>query len=108
MAGLVRLPIHGEDVLIYSNCDSPKGRTNGTVWASFDGGRTWPLKREVYAGSFAYSSLAAGRPGTPSEGRIFLHFESDGGSRVARFNLSWLLGGVATGDGTVPKSWRVR
>ncbi|MEM0925556.1 MAG: sialidase family protein [Planctomycetota bacterium] len=101
MGGLVRLPIKSRDFLIYSNCDSRKGRNQGTVWASFDGGKTWPLKRMIYEGNFAYSSLTAGRPQTASEGSIYLHFESDG-SKVARFNLSWLLGGEATGDGTVP------
>jgi hypothetical protein len=39
MAGLVRLPVDGHDILIYSNIDSPSGRANGTVWASFDGGK---------------------------------------------------------------------
>jgi len=82
MGGLVRLPIQGKDILIYSNCDSPDGRRLGTVWASFDGGKTWPLKRLVHEGSFAYSALAAGRPATKSEGWIYLHFES-GGSKVA-------------------------
>lgn len=101
MGGLVRLPIQGKDILIYSNCDSPGGRHHGTVWASFDGGKTWPLKRLVHEAAFAYSSLTAGRPGTPGEGSIYLHFESDG-SKVARFNLSWLLAGQATGDGNVP------
>ncbi len=102
MGGLVRLPIQGKDILIYSNCDSPDGRKLGTVWASFDGGKTWPLKRLVHEGSFAYSSLTAGRPETKSEGWIYLHFESDG-SKVARFNLSWLLKGEKTGDGELPK-----
>ena len=102
MGGLVRLPIKDKDILIYSNCDSPGGRNHGTVWASFDGGKTWPLKRLVYEGSFAYSSLTAGRPATKSEGWIYLHFES-GGSKVARFNLSWLLKGEKTGDGELPK-----
>ncbi|MDA0749242.1 MAG: sialidase family protein [Verrucomicrobia bacterium] len=101
MGGLVRLPIKGKDILIYSNCDSPKGRTHGTVWASFDGGNSWPVKRLVHEGSFAYSSITAGRPETPSEGNIYLHFES-GGSKVARFNLSWILGGTKTKDGQVP------
>ncbi|MBN2271837.1 MAG: exo-alpha-sialidase [Sedimentisphaerales bacterium] len=102
MGGLVCLPIQGRDILIYSNCDSPEGRKLGTVWASFDGGKTWPLKRLVHEGSFAYSSLAAGRPKTKNEGWIYLHFES-GGSKVARFNLTWLLRGTKTGDGRVPK-----
>lgn len=64
---------------------------------STDGGETWPLKRLVYEGSFAYSSLAAGRPNTPSKGWIYLLFESDG-AKLARFNLSWLLEGEKTDD----------
>lgn len=101
MGGLVRLPIKDKDILIYSNCDSAKGRNHGTVWASFDGGKSWPLKRLIHEGAFAYSALTAGRPGTPSEGSIYLHFESDR-STVARFNLAWLLDGAPTGDGKVP------
>ena len=111
MGGLLRLPIDGADVLLYSNLDTdagsmPKqvggstsaGRENITVWASLDGGETWPVKRRVYAGPSAYSNLAVGRAGTPSEGKIFLNFE--GGVQdcyesvfVAVFNLSWLLNG---------------
>ena len=72
------------------------------VWASFDGGKTWPVKRLVEKGSFAYSSLSAGRSGTPSEGWIYLQFEG-GGAQIARFNLTWLLEGESTGDGNVPK-----
>ncbi len=102
MGGFVRLPVEGRDILLVSNCDSDRGRVRGTVWVSFDGGDSWPLKRLVHPGSFAYSSLAAGRPGTPTAGSIFLHFESGGGSRLARFNLAWLLEGEATGDGAVP------
>ena len=106
MAGLTRLAITGKDILIYSNCDSPAGRKQGTVWASFDGGKSWPVKRLVFAGSHAYSSITSGRPGTKSEGMIYHHFEGGpkGGSAVAKFNLSWILGGEKTGDGEVP-SW---
>jgi sialidase-1 len=106
MGGLVRLPIKGKDILIYSNCDSPTGRDHGTVWASFDGGKTWPLKRQVFEGRHAYSSLSAGFAGTASEGWIYLNFEGGpkGGSTVARFNLSWLLEGEETGDGSLPGS----
>jgi len=105
MGGLVRLPIKNRDILVYSNCDSPGGRHHGTLWASFDGGNTWPLKRLVFEGSHAYSSINAGRPKTKSEGWIYLHFEGGpkGGSTVARFNLSWLLEGEETGDGKLPK-----
>ena len=64
-----------------------------TVWASFDGAKTWPVKRLVYEGPSAYSSLAAGQDGT-----IYLLFER--GKKklyesvtVARFNLEWLTKG---------------
>ncbi|MCP4783959.1 MAG: exo-alpha-sialidase [Fuerstiella sp.] len=109
MGGLARLPVAGQDVLIFSNIDTPNAkRERGTVWVSMDGGMTWPVKRLVYEGASAYSSLTAGRPGTPSEGWIYLHFEGgpEGGSQVARFNLSWLIAGEPTGDGTIPAQLR--
>lgn len=111
MGGMIRLPVAGHDVLLASNLDTDsgvmpdqvggsvtKGRERITVWASFDGGRSWPLKRLVHAGPSGYSNLAAGRPGTPSEGRIFLLFEGGRkkktlGIQVAVFNLAWLFDG---------------
>jgi sialidase-1 len=93
-AGLVRLPLEctdGKDVLLFSAPDDPGGtRVRMTVWASFDRGETWPVKRLVYEGPSAYSSLAA-----DPEGNIYLLFER--GQKklyesvaVARFNLAWL------------------
>ncbi len=108
-AGLVRLPIKGRDVLLYSNCDSAtEERRDVTVWVSFDGAGTWPIKRRVWDGPSAYSSLNAGRPGTSSAGWIYLLLEAGKSHRyedgyLARFNLSWLLEGEETGDGTLPE-----
>jgi len=104
MGGLVRLPVRDRDILVFSNIVSPGGRHHGHVWASFDGGRTWPIRRLVFEGPFAYSSLDAGRPETPSEGWIYLQFEGGpkGGGSLARFNLGWFLEGGKTGDGDVP------
>mgnify|MGYP002816122355 CR=1 FL=1 len=98
MGGLTRLNVRGQDILLYSNCDSASGRHHGTIWASIDGGKTWPVKRLLFEGKFAYSSLAAGRPNTPSEGWIYLHFEGgpEGSSTLARFNLAWVLSGTST------------
>ena len=107
MAGLVRLPLDGYDILLFSNIDVPithaeeeiphnlrtTRRIRGTIWASFDGGETWPVKRLLEPGSFAYSSMTAGRIGTPSEGLIYLMYESDGTAKVARFNLAWVTNG---------------
>jgi sialidase-1 len=71
---------------------------------SRDGGQTWPIKRLVYDGPSAYSSMQTGRHGTPSEGWIYLMFEGggNGGAQVARMNLAWVLEGVSTGDGELP------
>jgi len=116
MGGMIRLPVDGMDILVYSNLDTDAGRMPGrvgasitkgreriTVWASFDGGRTWPVKRLVFGGPSGYSSLAAGRAGTPSAGSIYLLFEGGSGGRragvqVAAFNLSWLLGDRTLAD----------
>lgn len=115
MGGLIRLPVAGRDILITSNLDTEsgempkqvgastsKGREKITVWASFDGAHTWPVKRLIYGGPSAYSNLGVGRSGTPSQGRIFLIFE--GGTKdcyeavqVVSFNLSWLLNGSDIG-----------
>jgi sialidase-1 len=69
-----------------------------TVWASFDGGTTWPVKRLVSGGPGAYSCLGVGRTGTPSQGRVFLIFEggpkgAHAAVQVVSFNLAWLLDG---------------
>ena len=109
MGGLVRLPVMGQDILVFSNIDTNEAkRERATVWASFDAGKTWPVKRLVYDGPSAYSSLTAGRPETQSQGWIYLHFEGGpgGGSQVARFNLSWIIKGDLTGNGTIPAEFR--
>lgn len=101
MAGLDRLPYEGYDLLVFSNIESQSGRKNGTVWLSFDGGKSWPIKRLVEPEGFKYSSLTVGRKNTPSEGYIYLLYETGtkknindyGGGMVARFNLSWLMEG---------------
>jgi sialidase-1 len=97
MAGLVRLPVANRDILIFSNIESDNGRQRGTVWASFDGGVTWPIKRLAQEGGFAYSSLAVGTPGTAGDGWIYLLYEQPGESgttgKMIRFNLTWLLHG---------------
>ncbi len=93
--GLVRLPLDDHDILIYSQNDDPgggdeihstEGRENLTIWASFDGGITWPVSRRLTTEG-GYSSLAAGRTGTPSEGMIYLLSHS---GFFARFNLAWI------------------
>ncbi len=100
--GLVRLPFDNEDILLYSHPDIPINhdrRCNVSVWASFDGGQSWPIKRSVYKENCGYSMLAAGRPDTPSEGWVYIVFidRNRALQHYARFNLSWILGGELTG-----------
>jgi sialidase-1 len=113
--GMIRLPIEGHDILIYSNLDtesgslpatpgdlSTEGRENLTLWVSFDGGKTWPLKRLVQDGPAGSSCLSAGRTGTPGEGKIYLLYEGgpagNEGIHLSVFNLSWILDGKAIED----------
>ena len=105
-AGLVRMPLKatgGKDVLLFSAPDDPGGtRRQMTVFASFDQGKSWPVKRMVNEGMSAYSSLAAG-----PDGMIYLLFER--GEKklydrmaVARLNLAWLTEGCELADKKTP------
>ena len=97
MAGLDRLPHNEQDILIFSNVDSKNERENGMIWISFDGGKTWPLKKSIDQGKYKYSSIAVGRENTPSEGFIYVLYEfgdfqnNYAGAKIAKFNMSWLL-----------------
>ena len=95
--GLARMPdglLPASDVLVYSSPDWKGGwRYQMTVWASFNGTATWPIKRLIDGYHSAYSSLAVDKDGT-----IYLIYE--GGEEklydetsVAVFNLKWLLEG---------------
>jgi sialidase-1 len=75
--------------ILYSG---PQGtrRENGTVFVSYDEGKTWPTKRVLCKGAFAYSCLTALPDGT-----IGCLYEAGGTSKVAfaRFTLDWLTDG---------------
>jgi sialidase-1 len=106
MGGLTRLPLENRDILIFSNLDTDAAhRERVSVWASFNGGKTWPVKRLVDADRSGYSSLTVGLAQSPSAGWIYLFYEHDPikGAHIARFNLAWVLGGEVTGDGALPK-----
>lgn len=90
-AGLLRLPYDDRDILLFSAPGRKDKREDITVWISFTGGKTWPLKRLIRKGPGNYTWLAAGRKGTPSEGQIYLLAGKDW---MARFNLAWLLEGA--------------
>lgn len=105
MAGLEKLEREDGDILLFSNIDIPLteksedlsfenrwgNRFRGTVWVSMDGGKNWPIKKLIDEGSFAYSSLVKGREGTPSEGFIYLLYESENKGKIVRFDWAWLM-----------------
>jgi len=74
-------------VLLYSGSDSSK-RANGTIYASFDDGKTWPAKRVLVPGAFAYSVLTVLPDGTAG-----CLYEADDYKRIvfARFSLGWII-----------------
>ena len=61
------------------------GSNHFRVRLSGNGGETW--------GPSAYSSMAVGRAGTPSEGLIYLLYGNGQGAKMARFNLTWVTEG---------------
>ncbi len=73
-------------VILYSGPDSTQ-RDRGTVHVSLDDGATWPVKRVLWPGSFAYSVLTKLPDGT-----VGCLFEADDYGRIvfARFPLAWL------------------
>lgn len=75
----------GNSILL---CSVPVGphRTHGTVYVSFDGGKTWPINKIVVTGKFGYSSLMQ----MPDKS-IGLFYESNGNINLTKFSLDWLL-----------------
>ncbi len=79
----------GKSRILYSGPQSTR-RENGTVFVSYDEGATWPVKRVLGAGPFAYSVLAK-----LPDGAIGCLYEADRMKRIvfARFTLDWLTSG---------------
>ena len=72
--------------LLHSGPDSTK-RERGTIYLSRDEGKSWPVKRVLYPGPFAYSVLTKF-----SDGTIGCLFEADSYGRIVftRFPVEWL------------------
>ena len=91
MAGLLRYSFDdaaGKGRLLHTGPDSTK-RDHGTVWLSTDDGATWPVKRELWPGGFAYSV-----PAKLDGGTVGVLFEADDYQTIkfARFPVEWVDG----------------
>ena len=78
----------GKGILVHTGPNSTK-RDHGAVYLSTDDGATWPVKRELYPGGFAYSV-----PTKLGDGAVGVLFEADGYKRIvfARFPIGWISG----------------
>jgi len=84
----VRHPKGRDGVILLCSVPVGPGRTQGTVYVSFDGGKTWPRTKLIVPAEFAYSSLMQ-----LPDGKIGLFYEGAGYKTIelARFTLDWLL-----------------
>ena len=103
-ASMVRYPqdlCGGRDILLFANPDSSgKIREHGVVHVSFDGGKSWPLKKAVtrWGEWFDYSAMAVSHDGTillmhkTTPDMTGMPISADGCCSMAliRFDLDWL------------------
>lgn len=85
----------GKSRLLFSGPGAGR-RINGQVAMSYDNGKTWPVKKQVGQGGFAYSSLAVVEPGVVG----LLYEENDSHIRKLKFvpvTIEWLTDGKDTG-----------
>jgi len=62
-------------VILYSGPGLATGRVQGTLWASYDDGKSWPWKQQFYQGPSGYSDVSV-----LPDGRVIVLFEKDGKS----------------------------
>jgi hypothetical protein len=83
--------IHRYDAstIMFTNCANVSSRTNFGIKISYDDCNTWPLAKEIYAGTAGYSDVYVG----PSSGKtIYVLYEKPACTRIAlaRFNMAWV------------------
>ena len=95
---MIKYEYDGKYYLLHSMPGSSTTRENVTVYLSADGGENWDIKRQVYTGYSAYSTLAVLDDGTigiiVEEGKWDSGLPGSDGFNLAYYNftLEWLLG----------------
>ena len=93
------------EFVLFGNPASSSARSNFTLRVSPDGGASWPVSRQLYAGSAAYSSICI----LPDHS-IGVLFEKDDYSRITfvRVEAEWLMNPSADADGDgMPDAWEL-
>ena len=83
------------DRVLFSNPSHTSSRINMTVKMSYDEGDSWPVAKQIYDGSGAYSCLVV-----LPDWNIGCFYEKDNYTKItlARFSLEWLTHGTDTLD----------
>ncbi len=73
--------------VLFSNPESTSSRENGTIKISYDEGGTWPVRKRVSTGDFAYSDMTV-----QSNGNVGMLYErgNAGGIRFTSLDMAWL------------------
>ena len=45
-------------MILFAGPGSARGRVFGTLFASYDDGKTWPYRQVIYEGGYGYSDIA--------------------------------------------------
>jgi sialidase-1 len=95
MAGILQFSGVGDGQLprlLYSGPDNPSARVSGEIKLSYDHGETWPVRKVIWPGIFAYSvptRIDCRTAGVLYEDNIWFHR-----LRLARFSIEWLTDGM--------------
>lgn len=81
-------PTGGGQLVLVSLPNTTDSRSNGTIFVSKDGGRTWPVKRMIYPEYFGYSCLTI-----LPDGRVGCLYEREGTAHISLgvYEVNWLL-----------------
>ncbi len=93
------------EFILFGNPASSSSRVNFTLRVSPDGGSSWPVSRQLYAGSSAYSSICI----LPDRS-IGVLFEKDDYTKItfARVEEAWLFNpSVDTDNDGMPNAWEL-
>jgi hypothetical protein len=81
-------PEDGQSCILYAGPGTKNARKSGTIFLSFDEGKSWSKKRRIYPRGYAYSCLTK-----LDDGTVGVIFEADGYERIVFTNvtLEWLM-----------------